>query len=390
MSSALKIRKGKAKLLKAVVEGCSLYKLIKLGEEIIGLPMVIATINHFIWYSSDNIPTNPLVPKTAATSINTGFFSLGILDALLEQETPGYISIEYKGYFYNFCTLRKNNKIRGYSIILNSASFDEDTLILHKAFCDILLGELEKQDREAKLLLLSSEENLLLHLLEDPNYTYGTKDIEKIFTVPHEYKELIVAKLNKKNGGYAPCFHVIDALKEMLGCQICFGFQSSLVMVADMGTWSKYTKRIEDFAHSNNMIVGVSYPFNWLEHISMHYKQAETALLYCEKWGRPMLHFHEVAFFDLLHSARPGDKKALMCNGDILLLKSYDRDNNTEYSRTLCEYIKCNFHATKTAEKLGLHRNSVLARIGKIKEMLSQSETMYMDGLFSLLMLAEE
>ncbi|HHU23444.1 MAG TPA: PucR family transcriptional regulator [Clostridiales bacterium] len=390
MNSALKIRKGKARLLNAVTGGCSLNNLIKIGEEIIGLPMVIATINHFIWYSSGNIPPNHLVPQTAATSINTNFFSLGILDSIMAEESPGYVSIEYKGFYYNFYTLRKNNKIRGYSIIINSSPFSEETLFLHKAFCDILFDELEKQDKEEIILLLSPEENLILHILENPNYAYNIKDLENIFNTPNKYKELIVVKLNKQNAGFSPCFSVINRLKQMLGCQICFGFQNSLVIAADMGTSSKYKKQLEEFAQSNNMIVGVSYPFNWMEHIGMHYRQAEAALMYCEKCGSTMLHFHEVAFFELFRSVHTGDKNPLMYNSYILFLKSYDKENNTEYSRTLYEYIMCNFHATRTAEKLGLHRNSVLARIGRIKEMLSETESMYMDGLFSLFMLADE
>ena len=69
-----------------------------------------------------------------------------------------------------------------------------------------MFDELEKQDKEEIILLLSPEENLILHILENPNYAYNIKDLENIFNTPNKYKELIVVKLNKQNAGFPLLF----------------------------------------------------------------------------------------------------------------------------------------------------------------------------------------
>ena len=54
----------------------------------------------------------------------------------------------------------------------------------------------------------------------------------------------------------------------------------------------------------------------------------------------------------------------------VSTLLDYDLRNGTEYLRTLEMYLKCERRLNETAEKLFVHRNTLLYRIGRIKEIL--------------------
>ena len=54
----------------------------------------------------------------------------------------------------------------------------------------------------------------------------------------------------------------------------------------------------------------------------------------------------------------------------IYLLKQYDNDNKAELYETLYQYLLNERNLVKTAEALSIHRNSLLYRIKKIKELI--------------------
>lgn len=53
----------------------------------------------------------------------------------------------------------------------------------------------------------------------------------------------------------------------------------------------------------------------------------------------------------------------------LTLLSSYDRENHTEFYETLRHYLRQERSITRTAEEMGLHRNTLLYRITRIREL---------------------
>jgi len=51
-------------------------------------------------------------------------------------------------------------------------------------------------------------------------------------------------------------------------------------------------------------------------------------------------------------------------------LLAHDQENNTEYVKTLEQYIKDKYNITKAARNLHLHRNTLVYRMDKIREIL--------------------
>ena len=386
MNSELRIRQGKARLLQTVIQNCRLSELIWLGEEIIGYPLALSTVNHFVWYASEAIPKNPIIPQTGAATITTQILYKEDLGSFLGENTNNFIVREEGNYCYCFCALRAGKRLHGYSTMVSSTPFSESDILLHKAFCDILAVELEKQEAVERVLLLSAEENLLMHLLDDPSYSYSNRDIEEIFSKGIRYIEAITVR-SLTHGVVAPDIDTMEALRTMLKCDICFGYQGGLVIFAPMGTAKRSKAELEHFTQKRDMVVGISYPFNGLGNLLAYYKQAIKALEYCERWNKLVLFYSEIVFYDILYNISDSNQLTALCNLDIYKIKQHDLAHGTTYCETLKAFIESKFNVIKTAELLGIHRNSVLSRISKIKDIVLDQNVFLMDGLFSSMLL---
>ena len=54
----------------------------------------------------------------------------------------------------------------------------------------------------------------------------------------------------------------------------------------------------------------------------------------------------------------------------IQYLLKYDTENNTELTQTLLKFLECKFNISETAKGLYIHRNTLINRMNKIKELL--------------------
>ena len=58
------------------------------------------------------------------------------------------------------------------------------------------------------------------------------------------------------------------------------------------------------------------------------------------------------------------------CRSVLRALVSYDEDHGTDLVHTLRTYFRCNGNVIKAAERLFLHRNSLLYRLQRIEQLL--------------------
>ena len=55
---------------------------------------------------------------------------------------------------------------------------------------------------------------------------------------------------------------------------------------------------------------------------------------------------------------------------DVRRLQQIDRQSESQYVKTLLEYLICGGNYTDTAQRLGLHRNSLIYRMTRIQEII--------------------
>jgi purine catabolism regulator len=105
-----------------------------------------------------------------------------------------------------------------------------------------------------------------------------------------------------------------------------------------------------------------------LTEISLSFKEAQKALLLASSIERPgVVHYYEdLAVYDLLVNVRSDYR----VHPGLQKLVEYDKNNDTDYVKTLSTYLRNYKNLSRTADDLFLHRNTVLYRLRKIEEIL--------------------
>lgn len=128
---------------------------------------------------------------------------------------------------------------------------------------------------------------------------------------------------------------------------------------------------LRDFALQNNLLVGVSNRFQSLEQIQHEYQQAiRTVELSRElRLAEPVITFDDVAVFELLQCYRGQGKVSSLVSPHIRRLYDYDRENGSDYLKTLEAYFAYQGKPQAICDALHIHKNTLLYRIKRISSM---------------------
>ena len=113
---------------------------------------------------------------------------------------------------------------------------------------------------------------------------------------------------------------------------------------------------------------GISDSFSDLRNLYQHYLQARVALQHGEAQAGSFHHIkdHMVPYiFQVITSQNELD----MRHPSLEIMKNYDCQNGSDYYRILKVYLQCGCSQTQAAEKLFLHRNTLIRKIEKIQEL---------------------
>lgn len=116
--------------------------------------------------------------------------------------------------------------------------------------------------------------------------------------------------------------------------------------------------------------IGISKSSQEIAGIREGYQEAEKAMELGEQMGmnEEKFSFGKMEVYDYLLQY-PRFEKDQMSEHIHYLLK-YDAENNTELTQTLLKFLECKFNISETAKELYIHRNTLINRMNKIKELL--------------------
>lgn len=114
----------------------------------------------------------------------------------------------------------------------------------------------------------------------------------------------------------------------------------------------------------------ISDPFHGFENVAIHYKLVCAALDLGRGSVEALLNFRDYAFTYLLSAAMETVNLRALCDDDILRLRHYDAEHDSNYFNTLKVYLQNERSITLAAEKLFVHKNTMLYRVSKLKELI--------------------
>ena len=123
------------------------------------------------------------------------------------------------------------------------------------------------------------------------------------------------------------------------------------------------------FLRDNDLRTGVSNLFTGFTELRNYHKQACIALDFAARpqsylWVR---HFSDVVLDYILEQSNRELPLHLICSQQILNMRQYDEEHQTDFYETLQCYIRNHFNAVQTAKELQIHRSTFLYRMERLQ-----------------------
>lgn len=131
------------------------------------------------------------------------------------------------------------------------------------------------------------------------------------------------------------------------------------------------TAAIQDLNRQIDFIVGVGNPISDYLNIRKSYLQAHEAIRVGERIGIYRLNYYDSSMVYHLLDSVSDEVLEEFYTSVLGRLEQHDRLNGTDLIETLEQYFICNTNISTAAKKMFLHRNTLIYRIEKIKEILN-------------------
>ena len=172
-----------------------------------------------------------------------------------------------------------------------------------------------------------------------------------------------------------PSFPKESALAEKVhriipGCHV-IGRRDSAIIIGSEEETSAAESLFSVFPESCRVRLGVSNVFTYIGDIREALSQAESALETGSLLnpGKTLFTFEEYGIDVMLRELCPDENIERYLHPAIRKLEEYDRKNDSGLLETLRTYLEAGSSIKLTSEKLFMHRNSVLYRLNKIREL---------------------
>lgn len=172
-------------------------------------------------------------------------------------------------------------------------------------------------------------------------------------------------------------FQLKKAFEELSNQYIVFWYQESFALIVndlEEKTLIKLLERMQTLAQitdiHNKIHIGYGTPVEGITELCHGYKRALAALQMAEQKDIEMCSFEDMGVYQLLFSVEDKDILRQMYERTLAPLKQYDEEHHTAYEEVLYEYLKYNGSIQAIAEATYTHRNTVMYRIKKVKEIL--------------------
>lgn len=180
-------------------------------------------------------------------------------------------------------------------------------------------------------------------------------------------------------------------LESVLSHNIYALYHGQLVLMfnrkKNMGLGIYTEKVLQDITSGNGLVCGISNSFTDLTEMRRFYEQARDAIGYGRRYSKyageqSCYHFCDYCYIEMLDICSA--KKDLMnyCQPKLLALMDYDERHHGELMQTLFAYLQSAGNTMQTARLLSVHKNTLLYRLGRIREIIdddmSSGEDMFM------------
>lgn len=367
-----------------------IHQLIEAGYQLFNLPIILTDANYQL---ISLFPKQEIGEPIFDTFIHNSTVDDNILSPYI-KELLFNKSVHYKPFYgYDgivkdcpriFAEIYNDDITYGHlAIVMFDNEYDPNDLVILQKLIDAITV-LMRQSMNEKINSLSP----YLHTLLQDNLSSINKELA-IFNIESYIQNnyiLMVTPFGKDASNNAHANMKIKQIDNFFPNSISTIYRNSVITLVGNIKGNNTKNLINQFEQVHGMLEalqqssGLSQVFTNLDEIKDRYVQAYTTAQYA---------IHNVSFFEEVY---PNQLTAILsnaCNLDLYIspaihiIETYDKENNTELSKTLKAYLECLFDKNKTAQKLCIHRNSLTYRLNRIEEIanISLDDLMTVIGL---------
>ncbi|MEY8351838.1 PucR family transcriptional regulator ligand-binding domain-containing protein [Lachnospiraceae bacterium 54-53] len=120
----------------------------------------------------------------------------------------------------------------------------------------------------------------------------------------------------------------------------------------------------------DSITLGISSLFHSLKEFDLCCKQACFALACASYWCIPSVNFDDLGIFQILFSSSDPEMLKNIYRSSLGKLENFDTAHDSDYMETLRTFLLSDCNLLETAEKMHAHRNTIIYRLKKIKDIL--------------------
>jgi len=371
------------KLLSALLEHKSLQEILMIGHEMFKRPMFIKSAGSLIYAITEEYDDNVHVNWKRFVEISKSHSA--DLDSVIGVSANSDFQVAFlKTYpsliyspVYNSTVLHTNiwvNQKRVAEIIVleNNQKFSSgDPHIMH-TFQQIITRYMV--DNSEIYLSSSNDMHFFIDLIEGKPYIYSNFNHISQQLRWHENDELAVACVIDYSKCVTPMLNVLNEQLSEIFNNSCFFIYSNLICgiinITKNSGYAETVSALEKQIKSKPFVCGLSYEFTSIDETLPHYRQCVDILQSASRGGGSVMTAYQTAIPFIRKQTKLIPNIACYSHPDLERLCAFDKEHNSDYLNTLFNFLIFGCNYTDTANNMNVHRNTLIYRLTRIREMI--------------------
>ncbi len=168
---------------------------------------------------------------------------------------------------------------------------------------------------------------------------------------------------------------ILQTVQGILPGSIYAVYEDSMVFLFSKDEYTGFTdierSRLREFLSTNRIMAGISNFFTDLQDAPRFYRQALNAVNLGSRLdpGQPLYYYRDYYIFEMLQALELNDPELqFLIQPGLIRLQHYDQEKGSDFLRTLGVFLSYPGQPSRVAEELHVHKNTLLYRMKKIRE----------------------
>lgn len=380
MSSA-STEKKRLVLFEALISGKGIDYIIEKAATVFNNPVTLSDSSYKLLAYSKNVVHDPVWYDLISYGYNSydivrRFNEEKVIEKILQRDQPILVDTGIGKEIRRILgKILIDGKLVAYiGIFESSTPFSPEDLDLADLLCNVLANALEK-DKKIASLTGRLHENLLIDLLEGPPMDRLTLQgrLKAAMWNPKVFFQAICIPIDIQERAVFPLGHLRSYLERLSPLYRTVLWGDNLLLLINGDTFEELGeawKSISQILKDHQLEGGVSFVFSPLKDLGTFYRQACEACRRGKMLGSMKnLHFYDQHFVNRLLEQWESQVNLMdYCHPGILKLYCHDQDHKSEYCQTLETYMDNACHLSRSAQRLFIHKNTMLHRMERIRE----------------------